>query len=55
MIDDDISTLLKELRKQEDSGIFTYQNEFVKLLTLLTPLLTKNSSEKIKDEIKLFN
>ena len=39
------------LRKQEGSGIFTYQNEFVKLLTLLTQLLTKNNSEKIKDEI----
>ena len=50
-IDDDISTLLNELRKQEGSGIFTYQNEFVKLLTLLTQLLTKNNSEKIKDEI----
>ena len=39
------------LRKQEGSGIFTYQNEFLKLLTLLTQLLTKNNSEKIKDEI----
>ena len=39
------------LRKQEGSGIFTYQNEFVKLLTLSTQLLTKNNSEKIKDEI----
>ena len=39
------------LRKQEGSGTFTYQNEFVKLLTLLTQLLTKNNSEKIKDEI----
>ena len=50
-IDDDISKLLNELRKQEGSGIFTYQNEFVKLLTLLTQLLTKNNSEKIRDEI----
>ena len=51
MIDDDISKLLNELRKQVGSGISTYQNEFVKLLTLLTQLLTKNNSEKIKDEI----
>ena len=50
-IDDDISKLLNELRKQEGSGISTYQNEFVKLLTLLTQLHTKNNSEKIKDEI----
>ena len=59
-IDDDINKLLNELRKQEGSGIFTYQNEFVKLLTLLTQLLTKNNSKKIKDEInqivkKLYN
>ena len=59
-IDDDINKLLNELRKQEVSGIFTYQNEFVKLLTLLTQLLTKNNSKKIKDEInqivkKLYN
>ena len=50
-IDDDISKLLNELRKQEGSGISTCQNKFVKLLTLLTQLLTKNNSEKIKDEI----
>ena len=59
-IDDDINKLLNELRKQEGSGIFTYQNEFVKLLTLLTQLLTKNNSKKIEDEInqivkKLYN
>ena len=50
-IDDDISKLLNELRKQEGRGIFTYQNEFVKLLTLLTQLRTKNNSEKIRDKI----
>ena len=59
-IDDDVNKLLNELRKQEGSGRFTYQNEFVKLLTLLTQLLTKNNSKKIKDEInqivkKLYN
>ena len=40
-IDDDISKLLGKLRAQEGRGVFTYQNEFVKLLTLLTQLLTK--------------
>ena len=46
-IDDDINKLLNELRKQEGSGIFTYQNEFVKLLTLLTHLL-KITLKKLK-------
>ena len=59
-IDHDISKLLDKLRDQEGEGVFTYQNEFVKLLTLLTQLLTKNNSKKIKDEInrtvkKLYN
>ena len=51
LIDDNINILLKKLRDQEGSGVFTYQNDFVKLLTLLTQLLTKNNSKKIKDEI----
>ena len=60
LIDDNINILLNKLRAQEGSGAFTYQNEFVKLLTLLTQLLTKNNSKKIKDEInqilkKLYN
>ena len=60
MIDDNVNTLLNKLRDQEGSGVFTYQNDFVKLLTLLTQLLTKNNSKKIKDEInqilkKLYN
>ena len=59
-MDDDIHKLLDKLRGQEGRGVFTYQNEFVKLLTLLTQLLTKNNSKKTKDEInqivkKLFN
>ena len=59
-MDDDIHKLLDKLRDQEGRGVFTYQNEFVKLLTLLTQLLTKNNSKKTKDEInqivkKLFN
>ena len=35
-IDNDINKLQDELRDQEGSGMFTSQNEFVKLLTLLT-------------------
>ena len=31
--------------------MFAYQNKFVKLLTLLTQLLTKNYSKKLKDDI----
>ena len=33
-IADDINKLLDKLRDQEGRGVFTYQNEFVKLLTL---------------------
>ena len=59
-IDDEIRKLEDDIRKQQGSGVFTYQNDFVKLLTLLTQLLTKNNSKKIKDEInqilkKLYN
>ena len=47
-------------RNQKGSGMFTYQNKFVKLLTLFTQLLTKNNSKKLKDDInqilkKLYN
>ena len=60
LIDDNINILLNKFRDQEGSGVFTYQNDFVKLLLLLTQLLTKNNSKKIKDEInqilkKLYN
>ena len=60
LIDKSINILLNKLRDQEGSGVFTYQNDFVKLVTLLTQLLTKNNSKKIKDEInqilkKLYN
>ena len=60
LIDDNINILLNKLRNQEGSGVFTYQNDFVKLLTLLTQLLTENNSKRIKDEInqilnKLYN
>ena len=50
-IDDDIRKLEDEFRNQKGSGMFTYQNKFVKLLTLLTQLLTKNNPKKFKDDI----
>ena len=49
--DDQIRNLEKEFRDQKSSGTFISQNKFVKLLTLLTQLLTKNNSKKIKDDI----
>ena len=50
-LDDQIRDLEKEFRDQKGSGTFTLQNKFVKLLTLLTQLLTKNNSKKFKDDI----
>ena len=50
-LDDQIHKLEAEFRDQNGSGTFTYQNKFVKLLTLLTQLLTKNNSKKLKDDI----
>ena len=50
-IDDKIRKLEDDFRKQQGSSVFTYQNKFVKLLTLLTQLLTKNNSKKLKDDI----
>ena len=40
-----------EFRKQQGSSVFTYKNDFVKLLNLLSQLLTKNSSKKLKNDI----
>ena len=51
MLDDNIYQLEDKLRNQEGSGMFTYQNDFVKLLNLLAQLLTKNRSEKLKNDI----
>ena len=60
IVDDQIHNLEKEFRDQKGSGTFTYQNKFVKLLTLLTQLLAKNTAEfsalarnskKLKDDI----
>ena len=50
-LDDEIRKLKDEFRNQKGSGTFTYQNKFAKLLTLLTQLLTKNNSKKLKDDI----
>ena len=49
-LDNEIRKLDDEFRDQKVSGMFTYQNKFVKLLTLLTQLLTKNNSKKLKDD-----
>ena len=51
LLNDQICKLEDEIRNQKGSGTFTYQNKFVKLLTLLTKLLTKNNSKKLKDDI----
>ena len=51
LTDNEIRKLENEFRKQQGSSVVTYQNKFVKLLTLLTQLLTKNNSKKLKDDI----
>ena len=51
VVDDEIRKLEDEFINQKGSGTFTYQNKFVKSLTLLTQLLTKNNSKKLKDDI----
>ena len=60
IVDDQIRKLEDEFRNQKGSGTFTLQNKFVKLLTLLMELLTKNMAEpsalarhskKFKDDI----
>ena len=50
-LDDQIRELEDKFRDQKGSDTFTYQNKFVKLLILLTQLLTKNNSKKFKDDI----
>ena len=47
LIDSNINKLQDEVRDQKGSGVFTYQNKFVKLLNLLAQLLTKNNSKKL--------
>ena len=53
IVDDQIRKLEDEFRNQKGSETFTLQNKFVKLLTLLMQLLTKNTTEpkKFKDDI----
>ena len=51
VVDDQIRKLEDKLKNQKGSRTFTYQNKLVKLLTLLTHLLTKNNSKKLKDDI----
>ena len=51
LLDDQIRDLEDKFRDQEGSGTSTYQNKFVQFLTLLTQLLTKNNSKKLKDDI----
>ena len=50
-IDDEIRELEDKFRKQQGSSMFIYQNKFVKVLTLLTQLLSKNNSKKLKNDI----
>ena len=50
-LDNEICKLEDKFRDRKGSGTFTYQNKFVKLLTLLIQLLTKNNSKKLKDDI----
>ena len=53
IVDDQIRKLEDEFRNEEGSRTSTSQNKFVKLLTLLTQLLTKSMAEpkKFKDDI----
>ena len=50
-IDNNIYQLENKLRNQKGSGVFTYHNEFVKLLNLLAQLHTKNNSKMLKNDI----
>ena len=50
-LDDQIRKLEDKFRDQKGSRTFSYQNKFVKLLTLLTQLLARNNSKKFKDDI----
>ena len=51
LIDNDINQLQDEFRYQEGSNVFTSQNEFGRLLILLTQLRTKANSKMLKDGI----
>ena len=51
LLDDEIRKSEDKFRNQKGSSTFPYQNKFVKLLALLTQLLTKNNSKKLRDDI----
>ena len=51
IVDDQIRNLEKAFTDQKGRGVFTSQNKFVKLLTLLTQLFAKKNSKKFKDDI----
>ena len=50
LLNREITELEKIFRDQIGSGVFTSKNEFVKLLILLTQLLTKTSSKEFKND-----
>ena len=50
LLNREITELGKSFRYQRGSGVFTSKNEFVKLLILLTQLLTKTSSKEFKND-----
>ena len=50
LLDREIAELEKFFRDQRGSGVFTSKNKIVKLLTLLTQLLTKTSSKEFKND-----
>ena len=52
LIDNDINELQDELRDQEGSGVFTFQNELVKLLILLKQLITETNSKELINDIE---
>ena len=52
LIDNDINELQDELRDQEVSGVFTFQNELVKLLILLKQLITETNSKELINDIE---
>ena len=47
-LDDEVRKLEDEFREQKGGRTFTYQNKFVKLLTLLTQLFAKNTARNSK-------
>ena len=50
LLNREIAELEKNFRDQRGSSVFISKNEFVKLLSLLTQLLTKTSSKEFKND-----